>query len=310
MIYRIADPPAGGKGVLGIYPAWDEDGSLDAQILAASRERYISVLFTRNYASVFFERIASGLVQYGRWVDVICGWDTEKLLMFFRPINPGIEVFPLSAMNFNTFPLLDEARNTHLDKRYDIFFSIVDRSDGLKNTALLVHLLAGVNRPLSLVGYGRLDDAALQAIMANPHLVFTWRGKTSPVKPEERRAFLADLAASRCLLVTSRAEGYCRMMGEALYLHIPVMLEAGIQCENWVHLSHENCCLFNESSFSSSLDFVLQRVWSFQSPVYEDGNLSLKRYLGDYLLRRGLPEPQVWYPLEYGAVNDEPYFGN
>jgi hypothetical protein len=119
-------------------------------------------------------------------------------------------------------------------------------------------------------------------------------------------SFLLDLARSRCLLVTSRVEGYCRLIGEALCLGVPVVLYAGILCENWEHLNGGNCRLFTEGLFQRCLDDVLAREWAFPPPEYADGNALLRRHLEDYMRRHGWPPPAVWHPLRYGALTDYP----
>jgi len=306
MIYRIAEPPPGGRGVVALYPSWSDDGGPDEQIL--QRRRDVAVLFTRNYSGEFLSRIGKQLRRYGSYIDIICGWEPEKLRMLMKPYRDDIEVLRLSAMNFNTFGLISEtARDFERGVRRrcrDIFFSVSERSDGLKNVGLLVRLLSQISAPCSVIGYGRMTEKSLSGISGNDHLRFEWRGKASVERAEERRAFLADLAGSRCLLVTSTAEGYCRLIGEALLLGVPVLLYSRILCENWLHLDVSNCRLFTEESFNDCLQSVLATEWSFRPPVYEDGNEALRSFCEDYLGRRGFPRPQTWYPLGYGALND------
>jgi hypothetical protein len=50
---------------------------------------------------------------------------------------------------------------------------------------------------------------------------------------------------------------------------------------------------------------MLSREWDFPSPEYPDGNWALRHYFEDYLRYRGLPRPQTWYPLRYGALTDQ-----
>lgn len=309
MIYRIAEPPPGGKGLVGIYPEWDGTGDEEALILSRTRADHFSILFTRNYISHFFRRISYHLQRYGGMVDIVCGWEIEKIRMFFIPYNPAVEVFPLSAVHFNTFGLLQSIRQRvsagQITKENDLFFAVSERPDGLKNTPLLVSLLSRTENHLKVTGYGRVNESDLEEIRGNPNLYFTWRGKASVTDPAERQAFLTDLASSRLLLVTSKAEGYSRLIGEALYLGVPVLLFADILCENWFHLNSRNCRLFIESTFEPCLKDMLSRRWEFTPPDYEDGNRLLKRLFIDFLSRRGLPEPVTWYPLQYGARNDK-----
>ena len=307
MIYRIADPAESGKGVLGVYPEWDNDGNADARLLQRLKQRHVSVLFARNNAGVFFDRIAPALRQYGHLVDLVCGWEVERLRMFFLPLNPGVEVLPLSAMHFNTFDLLREARNQAAgrEKDFDVFFAMANRPDGLKNTELLGRLLGNAPRSLRVVGYGRLSDDVLARIAGNPHVELFWRGKAAVTDDAERLSFLLDLARSRCLLITSRVEGYCRLIGEALFLGVPVVLPAGILCDNWPHLNGTNSRLFVEALFDRCLDDVLGREWSFPPIDYAEGNQLLRQHVEAYMADRKLPLPRVWYPLRYGALTDQ-----
>jgi glycosyltransferase involved in cell wall biosynthesis len=309
MIYRIAEPPPGGKGLVGIYPAWGDDGTQDALILERQRASHFSLLFTRNYAGQFFGRIAAPLSRYGQYVDIVCGWELERIRMFFLPLNPAVEVFPLSAMHFNTFDLIDQVREQlstgQIAKRHDLFFAMSDRPDRLKNVKLLVQLLSKTTHPLKVVGYGRVSRAQRRAIAANPALRFSWCGKADIIDPEQRLQFLRDLAQSQCLLVTSRAEGYSRLIGEALLLRVPVLLFTEILCENWVHLNADNCRLFTVSTFEACLREVLSRDWDFSPPEYADGNQALRQCFEDYLNRRGLPVPVTWHRLGYGALPEE-----
>lgn len=307
MIYKIAETLPGGKGLLGIYPDWDGSGVEEAAILRTAGDRYCSLLFTRNYFSQFFQRIAAQMKHYGNLVDIVCGWEVEKIRMYYSAINPAVEVFPLSAMHFNNFNLIREAGDYARSQprpASDVFFAISDRPDGLKNKTLLVELLSTTRQPLRVTGFGRLDDADLGRLAANPILQFDWRGKAQVSDPAQRLAFLKALAVSRCLLVTSNFEGYARLIGEALCLGVPVLLYAGICCENWVHLDRNNCLLFSMDTFESSLALMLSRAWSFTSPVFGDGNLLLREYFTGYLAQRGLAAPVTWYPLNYGARND------
>ena len=307
MIFKIAEPPSGGKGLLGIYPDWEGSGIEEASILRTARERYCALLFTRNYFFQFFQRIAPQLEQYGSLVDIVCGWDVEKICMFYAAYNPQIEVFPISAMHFNTFDLLQDVRNqaqSQPQKTSDVFFALSDRPDRLKNKALLVDLLSGNRCPLIVTGYGRLDDADLARITANPSIQLNWREKAQVTDQEQRLTFLQNLARSRCLLVTSTMEGYARLIGEALYLGVPILLNAGICCENWVHLNKDNCLLFTADTFDACLARMLSREWHFTAPVFPDGNTLLQEYFTSYLARQNLPAPTIWYPLGFGARND------
>lgn len=306
MIYRIAEPAPGGKGVIGVYPEWDTDGSADARILSRLHPDNLTVLFARNHASAFFARIAPALLQYGHLIDFVCGWQVEHLRMVFLPLNPNVEVLPLSAMNFNTFDLLREARSeaSGQEKRFDVFFATSTRPDGLKNTESLGRLLGNVARSLRVVGYGRLEDDELARIAANQNLDFTWNGKAAIADPVARLRFLLDLARSRCLLITSRVEGYCRLIGEALFLGVPVILPAGILCDNWIHLNSNNCRLFVEDLFDICLDVVLRQTWNFPPPEFPEGNALLRQYVEAYLACRKLCLPRLWYPLHYGALTD------
>lgn len=306
MIYRIAEPAERGKGVLGIYPEWDDDGDADARLLHRLQPRNVSVLFARNHVGTFFDRIAPALRQYGHLVDLVCGWEAERLRMFFLPLNPAVEVLPLSAMHFNTFDLLREAREQAAGrgKIFDIFFATSSRPDGLKNTELLARLLGSLSRPAKVAGYGRLPDDVLARIDGNPRLDFTWRGKAAVDHAAARLSFLADLARSRCLLITSRVEGYCRLVGEALCLGVPVILPASIQCDNWPHLNSANSRLFVEALFDRCLDDVLGRTWNFPPPEYAEGNQFLRQHVEAYMRGRDLALPSVWLPLGYGALTD------
>lgn len=306
MIYRIAEAAPGGRGVVGIYPDWTGDGTHDRRLLERRQGRDISVMFVRNYSGHFFERITPALLQYGALVDVLCGREPERLRMFFVSLNPEVEVVPISAMHFNTFELLVEARRRaeRSCKRQDLFFATAARPDGLKNTELLIRLLGSCRTPLSCVGYGRLPDQDLQRIGANPKLSFRWRGKAA-LEPEARLAFLEDLARSRCLLVTSRVEGYSRLVGEALGLGVPVVMHAAIQCENWIDLHRGNCRLFTEGTFEHCLQGVLASEWTAKPPTFEDGNALLQLHLEGIFRRRGWPLPVAWRPLRYGALTED-----
>ena len=307
MMYRIAEPAPGGRGVLGIFPEWGNDGGDDARILHARRDRDISVLFTRNYSGQFIGRIGPQLLKYGSRVDVACGWETEKLRLLLLPLNPAIEFFRLSAMNFNSFDQISSVRQQSRlasVKEHDIFFAASHRPDGLKNVTLLNHVLTRSARRLRVVGYGRLSESQRSALVDSPHLDFHWRGKSAVDDPRQRRAFLTDLVRSRCLLVASRAEGYCRLIGEALLLGVPVLLYAEVLCENWVHLDAGNCRMFTEATFDHCLDEMLSRSWEFQPPVFADGNAELRRLLEEYFARRCLALPLTWYPLGFGAFTD------
>ena len=308
MIYKIADAPPGGKGLVGIYPDWDGTGEEDAFILSKMVADHFIILFSRNYYSQFLQRIAAHLRCYGNMVDILCGWDEEKLRMSFFVYNPEVEVFSLSAMHFNTFEILrairHEAITNQLTKDNDLFFATSERPDGLKNTALLVKLLSLTQLRLRVIGYGRLSEQDLQRIRSNQMLDFTWRGKSAVMDTAQRKVFLRDLRRSRILLVTSTMEGYCRLIGEALYLGVPALLPSGICCDNWVHLNVGNCRLFLESTFDQCLADMLLTRWRFAPPSFSDGNKTLKMLFNEYLSRRKLPEPSVWHPLQYGALND------
>lgn len=306
MIYRIAEPAREGKGVVALYPGWNDDGSLDEELL--KRQGDIAVLFTRNYSGEFLSRIGKPLGRYGRYIDIICGWEPEKLRMLMMTYRNDIEVLRLSAMHFNTFRLISEVRDAcEKDGRpgkHDIFFAVAERIDGLKNVEMLVNLLSHISRPVSVIGYGRMTEKNLETIRENHHLSFEWRGKAAVDNADERRTFLADLARSRCLLVTSRVEGYCRLIGEALLLGVPILLYSRILCENWIHLDSGNCRLFTEDSFEECLYSMLNESWDFEPPCYEDGNKVLRSFCEDHMRRRGLPLPAVWHPLGYGALNE------
>lgn len=303
MIYQIAVPPKGGKGLIGIYPSWENDGAEDEQILIKQRD--FSILFTKNYSGQFCRRIEKQLLRYGQFVDIVCGWEPEKLRMLFLPLNPSIEVFPLSAMHFNTFDLISQVQQQRTrktkNKKHDIFFAVSDRPDRLKQVNLMVQILAKTNRPLRVVGYGRISETTQREIKRNPRLFFSWQGKAAVNDTQERLKFLTDLAQSCCLLVTSRAEGYSRLIGEALLLGVPVLLYAEILCENWPHLNSNNCRMFTEATFNSCLNDILARDWDFPPPEYPDGNRMLRKYFEDYLSCRGFPKPDIWYPLSYGG---------
>jgi glycosyltransferase involved in cell wall biosynthesis len=311
MIFKIAEPPPGGKGLLGISPDWDGSPELDADTLRRARGNYFTALFTRNYFSQFFERISPALSQYGALVDIVCGWDTEKIRMYFQSINPAVEVLQLSAMNFDTFDLLDRARQaaSGQGKYSDLFFAISDRPDGLKNIPLLLEVCAKIDRPTRMCGYGRLHESVLEQIRQNPRIQLDWHSKADVADPTQRLTFLQDLAASRGLLVTSTHEGYARLIGEALYLGVPILLNAAIQCENWIHLNQRNCVLFDRSTFPAALSRLSSQSWEIDPPIYEDGNTCLRKFFMDYLARRGCPPPEVWYPLGYGARNENIYTG-
>lgn len=309
MIYRIAEPAVGGKGLVGIYPSWQEgEHALDAILLEQTREHYFSILFMRNYFAQFFQRIAPALQAYGQYIDIVAGWEIEKIRLTLLPLNPNVEVFRLSAMHFNHFELMDHVRQTQLQtnlKEFDIFFTVVERPDQLKNLDLLTELLSKVQLPLKVVGYGKWGAPIWRSIAQNKHLAVTFREKTKVDDLDERRQFLEDLVHSRCLLVTSKYEGYCRLIGEALYLQVPVLLPADIQCENWVHLSQENCRLYLPTTFEACLKEMIGRNWSFSPPVFKEGNQLLRKYFNAYLMSHGMPSTQAWYPLQYGALNDQ-----
>lgn len=304
MIYRIADPPVNGKGLIGVYPSWNEDGQNDAQILAGTRHFHFSMLFMRNHFAHFFSRIADQLKLYGSLIDIVCGWDVEKIKMFFLPINPHVEVFPFSAINFSLEPTIRTPGEKRSAKETDLFFAVSDRPDNLKQANLLVEILSQTKHRLRVVGYGRLTSQQLACIESNPNLDFNWYGKAAVNNPEQRVMFLTRLAKSRCLLVCSIAEGYSRLIGEALILGVPILLNARIQCENWIHLKANNCRLFLESTFEMALKDILSQHWDFHAPEFQPGNDYLKHLFVDFLTRRGLPVPDKWYTLEYGALND------
>jgi hypothetical protein len=308
MIYRIADPSLAGKGLLGVYPSWDEDGYKDYLILKETRNSHFAILFIRNHFAYFFSRIAKHMELYGSFIDIACGWDTEKIKMYLIPFNPRIEVFTLSAMNFDTFDLLDQVKKKIIQERIhketDLFFAVSDRSDQLKQAELLVKLLSQTTCQLKVAGYGRLNSQQLDQIGSNSNLDFKWYGKALFDDPEQRIMFLTRLAKSKCLLVCSIAEGYSRLIGEALILGVPILLNAKIQCENWIHLNTQNCRLFIDSTFEICLKDILSNRWNFTSPVFQPGNEILKQLFLDYLKRKELPAPDKWYDLKYGAWND------
>ncbi len=304
MIYRIATAPPGARGLVGIFPDWDGPGTRDAAILA--RRQDFAVLMTRNYSGWFLHRIQQQLANWGQHVDIICGWEPEKLAMHMLPLNPQIETLRMSAIHFDTFELLQRAREESSGQpaRHDLFFAVARRPDELKQADLLVQLLEQVERPLRVAGYGRLPEQDLERIQGNPRVHFEWRGKASVADPHERLAFLTELARSRCLLMTSRVEGYARLVGEALFLGVPVLLNGLVLCENWSHLHRGNCRLFTPATFSRCLDEMLGSEWRFDPPAYEDGAQLLRRFFEDYLERRGLPQATTWHPLHFAGLND------
>jgi glycosyltransferase involved in cell wall biosynthesis len=309
MIYRIASAPAKGKGLVGVYPEWENGGTgtKDKQFLEQQTD--FSMLFTRNYCGQFVKRIERQLLQFGRYIDIVCGWEPEKLRMLFLPFNPSIEVLRLSAMHFNTFDLISTVRNECArfppEKKYDIFFSMSQRPDNLKQVDLLCGILSRIQQPTHIIGFGRLSDTTLIEIRKNKNVSFYWCGKAKVTDTGQRLNFLTELAKSRCLLVTSRVEGYCRLMGEALLLGVPILLDGEILCENWLHLNADNCRMFTEAAFDICLKDILSRAWNFTPPVYEDGNKLLQSFFKDFLHRRGLPLPETWFPLKYGALTDQ-----
>lgn len=312
MIYRIATPPANGKGLVGVYPEWptkEADGeSQDLKILEQQQD--FSLLFCRNYSGQFVRRIEKRLLQYGRFVDIVCGWEPERLRLLFLSFNREVEAVQLSAMHFNTFDLIARARRECVDvpqeKKHDIFFAVSQRPDNLKQADLLAGILAKIRRPVNVVGFGRLEDPLLSRIRENKNIHFSWQGKAAVTDPVQRWDFLTRLARSRCLLVTSRSEGYSRLIGEALLLGVPVLLNGEILCENWIHLNSENCRMFTAGTFEICLDDMLSREWDFIPPTYQEGNRVLKSFFEDFMRRRGLPMPETWYPLKYGALTDQP----
>ena len=304
MIYRIATAASGGRGLVGVYPEWGDSGAESARILAASRHQDLAILFTRNHPAHFAERIVAQLLQYGRYIDIVCGWELRQLRMIFGLFNPDVETLRLSAMNFNHFALLDEVRretSRSPEGDHDIFFAASERPDELKNCRLLARLLGGLDRHVRVVGYGRLEEATLASIRSNRRISFDWRGKSKVTDPVARRAFLTTMAQSRSVLVTSRVEGYCRLIGEALLLSVPILLPATLQCENWIHLHPDNCRLYHPATFALALENILARTWRFDPPSFEDGNERLQEFVMDYLARRGMPQPAMWQTLGYGA---------
>ncbi len=120
MIYRIATAPPGARGLVGIFPDWDGPGTRDAAILA--RRQDFAVLMTRNYSGWFLHRIQQQLANWGQHVDIICGWEPEKLAMHMLPLNPQIETLRNSNPDLATlYPPADLMPNP-LRRARDIAF--------------------------------------------------------------------------------------------------------------------------------------------------------------------------------------------
>ncbi|WP_457557126.1 hypothetical protein [Candidatus Harpocratesius sp.] len=307
MIYRIAKASKGSKGIIAVYDSWIDDGKQDIKILINSKNQDIRILFLRSYFAVYYSLFYSRIIKYIKHIDIVCGWEIEKIYMLFKPLNPNIYVIQISAMNFNTFGLIkkiqNQIMNNQIEKKNDLFITISERKYDLKNARLLVDLLAKLERKIRITGYGRLSDESLEKIEKNHNINFIWKGKAKVYNKDERYQFLRDLAESKAVLITSYAEGYCKVIGEALLLKVPILLYAKILTENWVHLSHNNCVLFIPDDFEIKLNYILNHQFQFKYPRINEGNAYLQKELKKYFKKNKIPLPKTWFPLGFAAIN-------